>query len=146
MARLDSSFDGDGVVTSNTGAGGYDVPGGTALQADGRIVVAGSNDRDVTLARYNSDGSLDPTFGIGGKVVTDFSGRQEGGYAMCLQPDGRILVAGRSIRPTTSRPISRRAIPCRRVDRHHLRQRWVGYDSFREWLGRSSGSRGARRR
>src|SRR5215213_1907155 len=48
-----------------------------------RVVVAG-------------DGDLDPTFGSGGKVVTDFSGRTDFGLAVALQADGKIVVAGDS--------------------------------------------------
>ncbi|MCB8928549.1 MAG: cadherin-like domain-containing protein [Ardenticatenaceae bacterium] len=53
---------------------------------------------DVAVARYNSDGSLDATFGTGGTVVTDLGGtdRSHIGNAIALQADGKIIVAGES--------------------------------------------------
>ncbi len=66
-----------------------------AIQADGKIVVAGYSNNDFTLARYNSDGTLDSTFG-GGIVTTDFGGSTDNGYAVAIQADGMIVVAGTS--------------------------------------------------
>jgi uncharacterized delta-60 repeat protein len=76
--------------------------GGLALQADGKIVVLGNisnygsnpND-DLVLARFNTDGSLDPAFGENGIVVTDF-GKEENGNDIAVQPDGKILVVGKT--------------------------------------------------
>jgi uncharacterized delta-60 repeat protein len=95
---LDTSFDEDGKVTTDLG-GWRDVGNALALQPDGRILVAGEQWQqeggtvDFALARYNSDGSLDPAFDTDGIVITDIS---SGDYAagLALQPDGRILVAG----------------------------------------------------
>jgi uncharacterized delta-60 repeat protein len=69
------------------------------LQADGKIVVAGSNDvspkgKSFALVRYNADGSLDATFGTGGKVVTSFGSQSDTAYAVVVQPDGRIVAGG----------------------------------------------------
>lgn len=80
-------------------------PSALAIQSDGKIVVAGtasSADGTVSefaVARFNSNGSLDTTFGSGGKVTTNFVGVQTGGVsnpakAVLIQPDGKILVAG----------------------------------------------------
>jgi uncharacterized delta-60 repeat protein len=85
---LDDSFDGDGKVTTPLGRTLSMI-----LQPDGKIVVAGGFYCSV-LARYNSDGSLDATFGEDGKVITDFGGAVEL-HAIALQPDGRILATGR---------------------------------------------------
>jgi uncharacterized delta-60 repeat protein len=49
--------------------------------------------RDFALARYNGDGSLDLTFGVGGKVVTDF-GALEGAADIAIQADGKLVVVG----------------------------------------------------
>src|SRR5204862_950208 len=70
-----------------------------AIQRDGKIVVAGdvegaSSATDFGLARYNSNGTLDTSFGSGGKVVRDFSGDVDEAQAMTLMPDGRIVVSG----------------------------------------------------
>lgn len=64
-----------------------------ALQPDGKIVAAGTSDAlglpHLTLLRYNTDGSLDPGFGSGGKILDTTSNQAT---AMLIQPDGRILV------------------------------------------------------
>jgi uncharacterized delta-60 repeat protein len=71
-----------------------------AIQPDGKIVAAGfggwyaPNNADFALARYNTDGSLDMTFGISGRVLTDVSGVHDSITALVIQPDGKILVAG----------------------------------------------------
>ena len=68
------------------------------IQADGKIVVVGTNllntsNYDVVLARYNTDGSLDPTFGTGGTVqVMEAAHQIPGGIA--IRPDGKIIVVG----------------------------------------------------
>jgi len=70
------------------------------IQSDGKIVVAGyaynGTDYDFALARYNSDGSLDTTnFGSGtGKVTTQFGTGSDQAFAVALQSDGKIVVAG----------------------------------------------------
>lgn len=70
-----------------------------ALQPDGKIVAAGhalspSYDTNFALARYNPDGILDSTFGIGGKITTDFFGRNDEARAVALLSDNRIVVGG----------------------------------------------------
>jgi uncharacterized delta-60 repeat protein len=67
-----------------------------AVEASGKIVAAGGN-LDFALARYNPNGTLDLSFGSGGKVLTDFgSGSEDLGRAVALQPDGKIVAAGMS--------------------------------------------------
>lgn len=69
---LDPSFGIGGLVTTNFG-GTTDAANDLAIQPDGKIVAVGqlsSGISDFALARYNSDGSLDTTFGTGGLVVT----------------------------------------------------------------------------
>src|SRR5207248_638470 len=69
-----------------------------AVQTDGKIVAAGSatfnNNSDFAVARYNPDGSLDPSFGSGGIVFTDIGSNNDQINAIALQGDGRIVVAG----------------------------------------------------
>ena len=97
---LDTSLDGDGIVTTAVGSGsdqGYAV----TVQANGKIVVGGaaqapSNYFDFALARYNANGSLDTGFGVGGKVISDFVGNTDAGTSLALQADGTIVVAGYS--------------------------------------------------
>ena len=91
---LDSSFDGDGTVTTDFGRN--DTALSVALQADGKIVVAGSSGSDFALARYNSDGSLDRSFDGDGKLTTDFAGGEDSAAGVAVQSDGKIVVAGNS--------------------------------------------------
>ncbi len=94
---LDSTFGVDGRMTTDF-SGNCDDASAILLQPDGKILVAGSaydgSDYDFALARYDSAGNLDTSFGAGGKVVTDLDGGQDYGNALILQPDGKIVVAG----------------------------------------------------
>jgi uncharacterized delta-60 repeat protein len=66
-----------------------------ALQADGKIVAVGNADLDFLALRLNGNGSVDPTFGGNGFVVTNI-GIADEAKAVDIQPDGRIIVAGRT--------------------------------------------------
>ena len=74
---------------------GVEQCSGVALQADGKIVAAGSRaanpETDFALVRYTTRGKLDPSFGTGGKVLTDIDG---GASAVAVQKDGKIVTAG----------------------------------------------------
>jgi uncharacterized delta-60 repeat protein len=97
---LDNTFSFDGKITSDFGNStdqGYSV----SLQSDGKIFIAGSSrdgfsDNDFAAVRYNVDGTLDNTFGTNGKVLTDFSNRNDYGQSAVIQPDQKIVVAGYS--------------------------------------------------
>ncbi|MCX6875946.1 MAG: hypothetical protein NTW21_19380 [Verrucomicrobia bacterium] len=90
---LDLSFGGTGKVTTNFG-GSYDQAYSVALQSDGKIVVAGYSSNDFAVVRYNPNGSLDTTFNVSGKVLTDFGGDPNWGRSVAVQGDGKILLAG----------------------------------------------------
>ena len=97
---LDQSFGSAGKVLTSFG----NVDEGIAavlIQGDGRIVAVGSSPPrargNFLLARYMTRGNLDPSFGKGGKVQTDFGGSQDVAQAAALQTDGRIVVAGRRL-------------------------------------------------
>jgi uncharacterized delta-60 repeat protein len=95
---LDTSFGTGGKVATDWG--GDDAIFSVALQPDGKIVAAGdslSSTADFVLARYSLDGSLDSSFGTGGKVITDFGGVGGRANAVVLQPDGKIVAAGISV-------------------------------------------------
>jgi uncharacterized delta-60 repeat protein len=109
---LDATFDGDGKVTTDFG-GRSDGADDVAIQPDGKMVVAGSGfpavvrPVDFALARYNRDGTLDTTFGDGGKVLTTFEPNSiDRANAVVIQPDGRIVAAG----STRSGPTSEFAV------------------------------------
>ncbi len=92
----DTSFNGTGRVKTTFGA--FDDAFGVARQTDGSLVVAGStyvnNKTVLALARYRTDGTLDPTFGTGGLVTTDLGGQNQAIKGVTLQSDGKILVCG----------------------------------------------------
>jgi uncharacterized delta-60 repeat protein len=100
--KLDPSFDGDGLATMSFAPFGAEVAG-VAIQRDGKIIAAGDSgtagrSNEVTVARYNRDGSLDATFGSGGIARTDFgdgttSGSDFGGPVV-VGADGKITVTG----------------------------------------------------
>jgi uncharacterized delta-60 repeat protein len=92
---LDPSFDGDGQLRTDTGFSEYAYA--LAMQLDGKLLAVGyttAGTRDVILARYNPDGSLDTGFGGDGLVTTDFTGEADYAYDVVLQPDGKIIIAG----------------------------------------------------
>jgi uncharacterized delta-60 repeat protein len=100
----DGSF-GAGGRTSAAFTNFLNSPNDLALQPDGKIVVAGnaqSADGTVSefaVARFNANGTLDSSFGAGGKVTTNFVGVMAGGVSnpadsVLIQPDGKILVGG----------------------------------------------------
>ncbi|MEK6284917.1 MAG: TonB family protein [Acidobacteriota bacterium] len=96
----DTSFGEGGKVVTDF-AGNDDRVNAVALQADGKILLVGITgwddcDSDFALARYNSDGTLDASFGRGGKVVTDFFGKYDEALAVAIERDGGIVVAGRA--------------------------------------------------
>ena len=97
---LDSTFGSGGKVTTDF-FGSFDQARDLAIQSDGRLVVTGTADGpthlgDFVLVRYNADGTLDLTFGSGGKVLTDFAGLHDEPNALVIQTDGRIVVVGLS--------------------------------------------------
>jgi uncharacterized delta-60 repeat protein len=103
---LDTSFAGDGTVTTPVGSGG-DQAWALMLQPDGKIVAAGlssnGTDNDFAVVRYGSDGTPDAGFGGGDGIVTTPVGTgADEGYAVALQPDGKIVVAGLSSNGTNN--------------------------------------------
>ncbi|HKQ78922.1 MAG TPA: SBBP repeat-containing protein [Blastocatellia bacterium] len=92
---LDVSFGVGGKITTDfAGSNDADLAFSVAVQQDGRIVVAGRAGNDFGLARYNSDGALDTSFGVGGKVTTDFAGSADEAHSVALQQNGKIVVVG----------------------------------------------------
>jgi uncharacterized delta-60 repeat protein len=89
---LDTTFDGDGRVETDFGP---DAVASRVIITGGKIVAAGMAYDDFALARYDTDGSLDTTFGGDGKVETDF-GASDWVEGMTIQADGKIVAAGAS--------------------------------------------------
>jgi uncharacterized delta-60 repeat protein len=98
---LDRSFGARGRVFIDFAPGmatSDDAAAAVAIQRDGKIVAAGFSDGDFALARYTRNGRLDRTFGVRGRVVTDFAPGIETSNdlpsAVAIQPDGKIVAAG----------------------------------------------------
>ena len=88
-----------GTVTTGFGLLSTDIGNAVAIQKDGKIVAVGfstvEGTADFAIARYNTDGSLDPSFGIGGLVTTGFGLLStDSGSSVAIQKDGKIVVAG----------------------------------------------------
>ncbi len=94
---LDTSFGVDGLNAKAIGSG-YDNPSAIALLPDGRFVVAGfcavGADNQFCAARFNPDGSLDSSFDGDGRILHPIAGTFDDGWALALQPDGKVVIAG----------------------------------------------------
>jgi len=100
---LDSTFNATGIVTTTIGEG-YAQAYALAIQADGKLVAAGTANYEgalgtqlaFALARYNPDGSLDPTFNATGIVTTTIGTEADVADALAIQADGMLVAAGSS--------------------------------------------------
>ena len=97
---LDPTFGTGGMLMTDINRS-TDIANAVAIQADGKLVVVGTTYRqndfsgeDFVVTRHNTDGTLDNTFGVGGKVRTDFPGLAAVPSSVVIQPDGKIVVAG----------------------------------------------------
>ncbi|MFN8422677.1 MAG: thrombospondin type 3 repeat-containing protein [Anaerolineae bacterium] len=94
---LDAAFGTAGKLETDFGA--TDAGFALALQADGKLVIGGASGHpgtgigDFAMARYLGDGTLDAGFGTGGKVTTDL-GLDDAGWALLVQADGKLVLAG----------------------------------------------------
>jgi len=101
---LDTTFGSGGTVI--TGFAAFLGPSGGAMQPDGKILVVGTVfpngiSGDFAIARYNSDGTPDSTFGTsGGKTTVDL-GANDIASAVGIQPDGKIVVGGARVLPAS---------------------------------------------
>lgn len=112
VGTLDKAFGktGDGMVTVSLGAGN-DSTNGMVVQADGKALligsssssstVSGTTSTNITVERFNTDGTLDTSFGAGnsdgspdGVVSLSLGNGNEKGTAIAVQEDGRIVIAG----------------------------------------------------
>ena len=102
-ANLDRSFSDDGKLTTDFGQ--QEAVHAMSVQQNGKVVVAGYTqyplayplNNDFALVRYNTDGSPDSTFSNNGRLTTDLgSNTVDLANDLVLQPDGKILVAGRA--------------------------------------------------
>jgi uncharacterized delta-60 repeat protein len=94
---LDSTFGVNGVVT--TDLGGDDKASVIKVQSDGKILIAGSSysnsvGLNLAVARYNTNGTLDSTFGTAGKLITGLPFNNLAASDLTIQADGKILITG----------------------------------------------------
>ncbi len=97
---LDASFDGDGKVTTAVGTLS-DFANSVLMQSDGKLVVAGysynsSGNKNMSLVRYNSNGSLDSSFNGTGKIITSVGSFPSEANVVIAQANGKLVVAGYS--------------------------------------------------
>ncbi len=97
----DSTFGTNGLVVTPVGTGSsFDIPKSIAIQTNGKIVVGGKSpngsNNNFAAVRYNTNGSIDSTWGTGGIVTTDLGGTAESINAIAIQSNGRIVAAGES--------------------------------------------------
>jgi len=92
---LDTTFGGDGKAITAAGVGD-NYARDVVIQTDGKIVAVGSTftTGDFAVIRYNSDGTLDPSFGVGGKTTIPVLGSGDYANAAAVQTDGKIVIAG----------------------------------------------------
>lgn len=95
---LDNSFGTSGKVITSVGLIDYGYS--TAIQSDGKILVTGTSyisaNYDISLLRYNTNGTLDSTFDSDGIVTTPIGSATDTGYSVVIQSDNKIIVAGYS--------------------------------------------------
>lgn len=100
LGSIDPSYGVNGFVTNDFGSN-YDWARDILLQPDGKIILLGQTDinstTDIAMARLNSDGTPDLSFNSTGISVQDLSNSQELPHEILLQPDGKILVCGKTV-------------------------------------------------
>ncbi len=114
---LDHAFGGSGTVTTSFGRV-FAVAHGVAVQADGKVVSGGLALSDLppgdqfAASRYNEDGTLDNSFGMGGKATYDPLATRLWGTGVVIQPGsdpaaaGRLVVAGKGSDGTSDHVIA----------------------------------------
>ncbi|MEI6766689.1 MAG: T9SS type A sorting domain-containing protein [Bacteroidota bacterium] len=111
---LDVTFDSDGKLSLAIGTA-QDVAHAVCIQPDQKILVAGSagngSNTDIALARFLSNGAIDPGFGTSGKLTTPVGTGDDDAWSITLQPNGKILVAGYSIAGSDLRAVLIRYLP-----------------------------------
>lgn len=109
---IDTTFGQMGVATLNLAVGtSGEVARGVVVQPSGKVVIAGTidavgatdaRDRNLGIARFNPDGTVDTTFGTNGVVTLDLSAGElvgttfvaDGLWGLAMYPDGRLLLTG----------------------------------------------------
>ncbi len=104
---LDKSFGNGGFVLSNLGTNNNSIGFDVVVQPDGKTVVSGktqtsANIQSAVLVRYKEDGSFDSSFGTNGIVQESFTNQFDNFSSVALQPNGKFVVSGLSLRHDSS--------------------------------------------
>jgi uncharacterized delta-60 repeat protein len=98
---LDTTFGSSGIVSSSTGTTeSFGWAADVAVQSDGKIIAISTyvsnsdSQKEFLVERYNSNGTLDSSFGSGGIVKTSFGGTEAQASSVIIEPGGKILVGG----------------------------------------------------
>jgi uncharacterized delta-60 repeat protein len=96
---FDTTFNTTGYVITSVGTG-FAFPFAVALQPDNKILLGGFGasgvSDDFAIIRYNTNGSLDTSFGTTGITFPSMTVNEDRAYSLQLQSDGKIVLAGRS--------------------------------------------------
>ena len=90
---LDTNFGTAGRATTNLGPHEQGARS-LAVQADGKLVVGGFSGMNSAIVRYSANGSLDLSFGVGGKIVAPLVADRDGIEGVAVQPDGKLVAVG----------------------------------------------------
>ncbi|GAA5481624.1 hypothetical protein Hsar01_00835 [Haloferula sargassicola] len=127
----DPAFGSGGKILPAIGTYGSQVTG-LALLPDGRLLLAGYADQDgdtmFAMTRHRADGSLDPDFGSGGKVLSMLGETGSRAYGLALQNDGRMVMAGERQGASTYDFAAARFLPDGRLDATFGSGGWVTTD------------------
>lgn len=119
--QLDTTFSSDGIVTTDISNSSYEGIEAMAYQSSGKIVALGytdsdsDNNSDIVVARYNTNGSLDSSFGTNGIAKFNFT-NEDGGLGLTVGPDDKIYVVGYMTPNTLLIPLIMRLNPNGSID------------------------------
>lgn len=104
----DTTFGTNGISTLDFAGNNDFITTRPVILADGRILVAGyslsaTTGYDFAVARFNTDGSPDMSFGANGRATIDFNQGRDTAYSMAVANDGKILLAGTVQSPATQK-------------------------------------------
>ncbi len=140
---LDPTFGNGGIVTTEIGSSSFrvDIIDELAVQPNGKIIAVGSSresnmNKNYTLVRYNSDGSLDNTFGTNGIVI--LPNDVKNGFIRTVEvlEDGKILAGGQANNPSATDGITSRLVLFRLLSDGSLDQTFGnGGKVMGDWAG-----------
>jgi uncharacterized delta-60 repeat protein len=102
---LDNTFGTGGLTVIPFAGSTYSLCYDIALQSDGKIILGGYSDdgstinNDFALARLDTTGAIDSSFGINGRVTTPILTYEDKGFSLIIQPDDKIILSGSSATP-----------------------------------------------